>query len=186
RELFHGGSAMEDSLPLFAFESLKFTNAGRIIFASEKDSRNHLYSIAAAGGTPHLLTPGDFDVEEVVLSADKRSILCPLNQNDIDRRHIGRVGAPGGEPKALTSGETIEWNPVETSDGKTVLYLGSTATSPPMPYRLTSSGRDLIARNMLPADFPASQLVTPKQVVFKSEDGLEIHGQLFTPKKKAE
>ena len=50
RELFHSGNAMEDSLPLFAFQSLQFTNAGRIIFASEKDGRNHLYSIAATGG----------------------------------------------------------------------------------------------------------------------------------------
>jgi dipeptidyl aminopeptidase/acylaminoacyl peptidase len=186
RELVHSGNAMEDSLPLFAFESLKFSNAGRIIFASEKDGRNHLYSIAATGGAPQLLTPDNFDVEEVALSANKRSILYTSNQNDIDRRHIWRVGATGGEPNALTSGETIEWNPVETSDGKTVLCLGSTATSPAMPYRLTSSGRELIAKNILPADFPASQLVTPKQVVFKSEDGLEIHGQLFTPKEKAQ
>ena len=185
-ELFHSGNAMEDSLPLFAFESLKFTNAGRIIFTSEKDGRNHLYSIGATGGALQLLTPGNFDVEEVMLSADKRSVLYTSNQNDIDRRHIWRVGASGGEPKALTSGETIEWNPVETSDGKTVLCLGSTATSPAMPYRLTSSGRELIAKNAIPAEFPQAQLVTPKQVMFKSEDGLEIHGQLFTPKEKAQ
>ena len=184
RELFHSGNAMEDSLPLFAFASLKFTNAGRIIFASEKDGRNHLYSIAATGGAPQLLTPGNFDVEEVTLSADKRSILYTSNQNDIDRRHIWRVGAMGDEPKALTSGETIEWNPVETGDGKTVLCLGSTATWPAMPYRLTSSGRELIAKNMIPPEFPQTQLVTPKQVALKSEDGLEIYGQLFTPKKK--
>src|SRR6266496_3915301 len=185
-ELFHSGNAKEDSLPLFAFQSLHFTNAGRIIFVSEKDGHNHLYSIAVEGGAPQLLTSGDFDVEEVTLSADKRSILYTSNQNDIDRRHIWRVSATGGEPRALTSGETIEWNAVETSDGKTVLCLGSTATSPAMPYRLTSSGRELIAKNVLPAEFPASQLVTPKQVVFKSEDGLEIHGQLFTPKEKAQ
>jgi len=182
RELFHSGDAMEDSLPLFAFESLKFTDAGRIIFASEKGGRNHLYSIASTGGIAQLLTPGDFDVEEVVLSADKRSILFTSNQNDIDRRHIWRVSATGGEPKTLASGETIEWNPVETSDGKTTLCLGSTATSPAMPYRLTNSGREPIAKNAIPADFPSAQLVTPKQVVFKSEDGLEVHGQLFTPK----
>ena len=181
-EIFHSGYAMEDSLPLFAFQSLQFTNTGHIIFASEKDGHNHLYSIAAEGGAPQLLTPGNFDVEEVVLSADKRSVLYTSNQNDVDRRHIWRVGATGGEPEALTRGETIEWNPVETSDGKTLLCLGSTATSPAMPYRVTSSGRELIAKNVLPATFPEAQLVTPKQVVFKSEDGLEIHGQLFTPK----
>ncbi|PYL33957.1 MAG: hypothetical protein DMF38_09915, partial [Verrucomicrobia bacterium] len=181
-EIFHSGYAMEDSLPLFAFQSLQFTNAGRIIFASEKDGHNHLYSIAAEGGAPQLLTPGNFDVEDVVLSADKRSVLYTSNQNDVDRRHIWRVGATGGEPEALTRGETIEWNPVEMSDGKTLLCLGSTATSPAMPYRVTSSRRELIAKNVLPATFPEAQLVTPKQVVFKSEDGLEIHGQLFTPK----
>jgi dipeptidyl aminopeptidase/acylaminoacyl peptidase len=186
RELFRSSNAMEDSLPLFAFESLNFTNAGRIIFASEKDGRNHLYSIAATGGAPQLLTPGDFDVEDVMLSADKRSVLYTSNQNDIDRRHIWRVSATGGEPETLTRGETIEWSPVETSDGKTVLCLGSSATSPAMPYRLTRSGRELIAKNMFPAEFPAAELVAPKQVVFKSEDGLEIHGQLFTPKNQKE
>ena len=186
RELFHSGNAMEDSLSPFAFQSLQFTNAGRIIFASEKDGRNHLYSIAATGGAPQLLTPGDFDVEDVALSADKHSVLYSSNQNDIDRRHIWRVSGTGGNPRALTSGETIEWNPVEMSDGKTVLCFGSAATSPAMPCRLTSSGRQLIGKNLLPADFPGPQLVTPKQVVLKSEDGLEIHGQLFTTTKQTE
>jgi len=185
-ELFHSGDAMEDSLPPLAFQSLQFTNAGRIIFVSEKDGRNHLYSIAATGGAPQLLTPGNFDVEDVVLSADKRSILYTSNQNDIDRRHIWRVAATGGEPEALTRGETLEWNPVETGDGKTLLCLGSTATSPAMPYRVTSNGRESIAKNLLPADFPEAQLITPKQVVFKSEDGLEIHGQLFVPKNQTQ
>src|SRR5437762_11869179 len=150
---------MEDSLPLFAFQSLQFTNAGRIIFASEKDGHNHLYSIAMEGGTQQLLTPGNFDVEDVALSEDKRSILYTSNQNDIDRRHIWRVGAMGGDPQALTSGETIEWNPVETSDGKNVLCLGSTATSPSMPYRITSNGRESIAKNAVPPEFPEAQLV---------------------------
>jgi dipeptidyl aminopeptidase/acylaminoacyl peptidase len=184
RELFRSGNAMEDSLSLFAFPSLQFTGAGRIIFASEKDGRNHLYSIATEGGEPQLLTPGDFDVEDVALSADKRSVLYSSNQNDVDRRHIWRVNATGGEPQALTRGETIEWSPVETSDGKTVLCLGSTATSPAMPYRITSGGRELIPKAFgIPAEFPQAQLVTPRQVVFKSEDGHEIHGQLFAPKK---
>jgi dipeptidyl aminopeptidase/acylaminoacyl peptidase len=181
RELFRSDTAKEDSLPLFALESLKFTDNARIIFASEKDGRNHLYSITADGGPAHLLTPGDFDVEEVTLSADRQSILYTSNQNDVDRRHIWRASATGGDPQALTSGETIEWNPVETSDGKNVLCLGSTATSPSMLYRITPSGREMIAKNAIPPEFPKTQLVTPKQIVFKSEDGLDIHGQLFTP-----
>lgn len=186
RELFRSGAAMEDSLPLFAFESLKVTDAGRVIFDSEKNGRNHLYSVPLTGGAPQLLTPGDFDVEEVVLSADKRSILYTSNQNDIDRRHIWRIAATGGEPQALTRGEMIEWNPVETSGGTAVLCLGSTATSPAVPYRVTSTDREAVAKSALPPDFPGTELVTPKQVVFKSNDGMGIHGQLFAPKNQTQ
>ncbi len=181
-ELFQSGNAMQDSLSPFAFQSLQFTSAGRIVFASEKDGRNHLYSISVEGGTPQLLTPGDFDVEDVQLSADKRSVLYTSNQNDIERRHIWRVSHAGEKPEALTSGATIEWSPVETSDGKTVLCLGSSATSPAMPYRIAKGGRELIAKNAIPSEFPQGQLVTPKEVEFKSSDGLTIHGQLFLPR----
>ena len=45
-----------------------------------------------------------------------------------------------------------------------------------------SNGRELIAKNAAPPEFPEAQLVAPRQIVFKSEDGLDIHGQLFVPK----
>jgi dipeptidyl aminopeptidase/acylaminoacyl peptidase len=51
-----------------------------------------------------------------------------------------------------------------------------------MPYAVVPNGRDMIAKSALPADFPSPQLVTPKQAIFKAEDGWEIHGQLFEPK----
>jgi dipeptidyl aminopeptidase/acylaminoacyl peptidase len=50
-----------------------------------------------------------------------------------------------------------------------------------MPYRVSDKGREMIAATALPPDFPSRQLVIPKQVTFKSQDGLEIHGQLFVP-----
>jgi dipeptidyl aminopeptidase/acylaminoacyl peptidase len=50
-----------------------------------------------------------------------------------------------------------------------------------MPYRIAPQGREMIAASALPADFPSAQLVVPKQVIFTSEDGLQIHGQLFVP-----
>ncbi|HET6936586.1 MAG TPA: prolyl oligopeptidase family serine peptidase [Candidatus Angelobacter sp.] len=181
-ELWHSGTAISDSLPPFATDSLKFGGAGRIVFCSEQDGRNHLYSISTAGGRPALLTPGDFDVEDVELSPDKASVLYTSNQNDVDRRHIWKVNLAGGTPQPVTTGKTIEWHPLMLADGKTIVCFGSSATSPAMPYRVTASGREMIARSALPADFPSAQLVEPQQVTFRSEDGLEIHGQLFLPK----
>ena len=195
KEIWHGGNQIGDSLPPFAAKSLKFGASGRIIFCSEQDGRNHLYEIsayAASGEQAVPLTTGNFDVEDVELTPDKNAVLFTSNQNDVDRRHIWRLDLTTGmesgkhwvpfKPTALTQGATIEWHPLMIADGKTIVCLGSAGTSPAMPYRLTGRGRETIARNALPNDFPADQLVEPRQVTFMSDDGLEIHGQLFVPK----
>ena len=182
-EVWHSASGLNDSFPEYTEDvSFNFAAGNRIVFGSEQDGWNHLYSISAAGGTPTLLTPGQFDVEDVTLSGDGNNILYSSNQDDIDRRHLWRVAVGGGTPAALTRGETMEWKPVETGDGRYVLCLGSTATTPAMPYLVTRSGRQMLAKEALPADFPSAQLVTPKQVIFASADGLQIHGQLFVPR----
>ena len=180
-EIWKSGRALDDSLPqLTADGSFQFAAKNRIIFSSEQDGWNHLYSVATTGGPAALLTPGKFETEDVTLTADRAYVIYSSNQNDIDRRHLWKVSVEGGTPAAVTRGETMEWTPVEVA-GK-VVCLGSTATTPAMPYVVTPQGRDMIAKNALPADFPTAQLVTPKQAIFKAEDGWEIHGQLFEPK----
>lgn len=182
-QIWRSGDGVDDSIPrLTEGDSLHFAAGNRVTFSSEKDGRNHLYSISADGGDLTLLTPGDFDTKGVTLSFDGRTLYYESNQNDVDRMHIWRVSVDGGTPEAVTKGETIEWSPVQTGDAQYLLCLGSSATSPAMPYEITHGRREMIAREELPADFPSSQLVTPKQVIFKSGDGLEIHGQLFVPR----
>jgi dipeptidyl aminopeptidase/acylaminoacyl peptidase len=218
QELWHSGKGLNDSLPPFAAKSLKFTDAERIVFCSEKDGRNHLYMAAPGTGEAVLLTPGEYDVEDVELTPDKMGILYTSNKDDVDRRHIWGISFWGfesgknlywGTTQPVTSGATMEWHPLMLADGKTVVCFGSTATSPAMPYYLTGEwpttalgskvinkpnlqnpgrvaiqGREMIARNALPSDFPSDKLVEPQQVTFRSEDGLEIHGQLFLPKRR--
>ena len=184
RELWHSGNDMNGSLPHFASESLKFAAGGRVVFDSEQDGKNHLYSISTQGGQPVLLTPGDFDVEDVELTTNKEQVLYSSNQDDVDRRHLWRIDVSGGTSQALTRGKSIEWNPLMTGDGKTIVCFSSTATLPGMPHRLTANGREMIGGSVLPKDFPSAQLVEPQQVTFQSEDGLEIHGQLFAPRNR--
>ena len=197
-ELWHSGKEMNDSLPPFARESLKFGVEGRIIFCSEQDGRNHLYFVDARGGSAVSFTPGDFDVEDVELAVDKKSVLYTSNADDVERRHI-LFGFPQNyiatdqkiivSGKPVTKGNTIEWQPLMLADGKTIVCFGSTATSPAMPYYISlgrngesPAERKMIASNALPKDFPSDKLVEPQIVTFRSEDGLEIHGQLFVPR----
>ena len=191
RQVWHSGNAPQDSLPEITEDASFHFADNRIIFASEQDGRNHLYSLSLELTTSsqntavnaQLLTPGEFDVEDVILTNDKKWIIFTSNQDDIDRRHVWRVAVTGGvAPQPLTHGETIEVSPVPTADSGTILCLGSSATTPLMPYEITERGRQMLATEALPKDFPSEKLVTPQQVIFKSEDGFAIHGQLFLPK----
>jgi dipeptidyl aminopeptidase/acylaminoacyl peptidase len=153
----------------------------RIVFPWERDGWTHLYSVAA-GGTPVLLTPGAFEVEDVSLSPDLQSVVYSSNQDDIDRRHMWRVPVSGGTPTALTTGTGIETAGVTSSDGKTIAILRSDAHLPMRPAIVVGRTeiRDLAA-DATPADFPGARLVTPQQVIFTAADGMSIHGQLFLP-----
>jgi dipeptidyl aminopeptidase/acylaminoacyl peptidase len=154
-----------------------------LVFPWERDGWTHLYSVPVGGGTAKLLTPGDFEVEFVSLSPDRRTLIFASNQDDIDRRHLWSEPVTGDQPKRLTGGEGIEWSPVMLHDGAAIALLHSDAQRPARPAVLAGGGeiRDL-APESLPADFPSAELVTPQQVIIPAADGLRVHAQLFLPK----
>lgn len=165
--------------------NLNWAAGGRIVFASYEDGWPHLYSIPEDGGTPLLLTPGNYMVEHVVLSNDRRSLLFAANtgdtQDDIDRRHVVRVPVDRAAPQVVTPGTGLEWSPVETGDGATLAFLGGDAQRPPLPMVVPVAGGTprLIGEDRIPADFPTAQLVTPRSVTFRAADGTTVYGQLF-------
>jgi dipeptidyl aminopeptidase/acylaminoacyl peptidase len=165
---------------------LLWGNGDRIIFPWEKDGWTHLYSVSASGGTPSRLTAGDFEVEYVSLTQDRKTLVYSSNQDDIDRRHVWRVTVDGQQKEALTRGTGIETAPVVSSDNQTVAVLRSDARLPMRPAILAGPQgiRDL-APQAVPSDFPAAQMVTPEAVIFSAADGMRIHGQLFLPAKPA-
>ena len=166
--------------------NLHWAAGDRVVFLSYHDGWPHLYSIAAAGGEPLLLTPGAFMVEHVTLSADGRFLLASANTgprpDDIDRRHVLRVPVDRAAPEVLTPGTGLEWTPVAAGGG-TVAFLSATAQRPPLPAVLVpgSGAPRLLAEDRIPRDFPTARLVTPTQVILEAPDGVKVHAQLFEP-----
>ena len=159
----------------------------RIVYLSYQDGWPHLYSIPSSGGTPLLLTPTPFMAEHITLSHDRKWLLFSGNTGpdklDIDRRHVVRVPVDKAAMEVLTPGSGLEWTPVVTGDGSTIAMISATAQRPPLPtvMAFTKGTPKVLGQNLVPANFPANQLVTPKQVTFKSPDGMTVHGQLFEP-----
>ena len=165
--------------------NLHWAARGRIVFLSYNDGWPHLYSVSETGGEPLLLTPGNFMAEYISISADRKYMFFAGNAGNeaenIDRRHIMMVPVDRAEPTIVTPGEGLEWTPFTTGDNKYLVYISATAQRPPLPTveALPNGDARVLAQDRVPQDFPAAQLVTPKMVVFKAPDGLEVHGQLF-------
>jgi len=173
-----------------------------LVFFSFLDGWQHLYAIRHPGqkeneaGKPVLLTPGNFMVEQVAFSPDRKTIVYNANAGgdaaDFDRRHIYKVelSGPGArdsgpaKPVALTNGLGIEWNPVVTGDGKMLAFISAEARRPPVPAVVPMAGPGnnvpkLVAADHIPQDFPTDKLIVPQPVTFNASDGAEVHGQLF-------
>jgi dipeptidyl aminopeptidase/acylaminoacyl peptidase len=185
REVFKAdkgpGSAFQ---AIVARNQLLWGAGDRLVFPWEKDGWLHLYSVAAAGGTARLLTPGAFEVEYATLSSDRSRVIYNSNQDDIDRRHLWAAAVAGtGPPAALTRGRGIEWQPVAAASGAATAFLRADARMPPHVAVMQGDqpARDLAA-TMPSATFPSAQLVEPQPVVVTAADGVAIRAQLFVPK----
>jgi dipeptidyl aminopeptidase/acylaminoacyl peptidase len=167
---------------LAADQQLLWAAGDRLIFPWEGDGWTHLYSVPLSGGAATLMTPGEFEVENLTLAPDRREVVFNSNQDDTDRRHLWREAPGATRPTLVTSGQGIEWAPVVLSDGRHVALMHSDARWPARPALVESDGsmRDLAPESM-PKDFPAAQLVEPQPVMLAAADGLKLHGQLFLP-----
>lgn len=168
--------------------NLHWAAGNRIVYLSYEDGWPHLYSIAATGGKPVLLTPGKFMVEHVQISADKKWLAFSANTGpdakDIERRHIARVHIEQPGVEVLTPGTGLEWTPVFSGDGRQLAFLSATAQRPPVPAILDAQkgaavGFRLIGEKFISARLPQHRFVTPQQVIFKAADGVSVHADLF-------
>jgi dipeptidyl aminopeptidase/acylaminoacyl peptidase len=185
KQIWSSSERPEGAIPRMAGAALlTFAGDDRVVFASEEDGWQHLYSVPTSGGAPALLTPGECEFEHATFTRDMRELIYSSNCGDVDRRHLQRVSVSGGAPVSVTSGEGIEWAPVVTGDGKWLAYLASDARVPAMPHvrPLDGSGKaEMLAASMLPKDFPSAHLVVPQQVILTAADGIKFHNQLFLP-----
>ena len=198
REVWRAPETLRGSPPsTHGGTNLHWSATGRIVFASYQDGQPHLYSIAdaplSADNAALLLTPGNYMVEYVSMSADGRYAMFTGNAGetagDIDRRHIVRVPVDKAVPEVLTPGTGIEWTPVMTGDGNSIAFISATARRPPLVAVMNveasrfSGGRApsylLLAEDRIPKDFPTNELVVPASVTFTASDGVTVYAQVF-------
>jgi len=162
---------------------LSFSADGNLVFQSYEDGWQHLYSMDVNSGMTTLLTPGEFMVEQIKISADKTKLTFSANtgttSGDIDRRHIGVITIADGRLAWETSGEGIEAYPVWIGDDGKMAYFSATAQRSHLIAIKEGASTKLLQEDIIPNDFPQNSLVIPKQVKFTAPDGVTVYGQVF-------
>ncbi len=156
----------------------------RLVFYSEHTGWMHLYSVSVETGDMVALTEGQYEVEQMTLSPDRKTVVFNSNYGDLERRHLWKIQVKGGKLERLTDGNNVEWGPVVSADGRKLFFLQSTPRRPGIPVMMEFSGKvqkTLVNLAQIAPEFKESGLVEPRTVTFQARDGLVVHGQLFLP-----
>jgi dipeptidyl aminopeptidase/acylaminoacyl peptidase len=171
------GSVLVGDLPAMD-NKLLWAKGQQIIFPWEKDGWVHLYALDFTKKTVRLLTPGIGEVENVTLAPDGETLYYACNIGDLNRRHIWKVNINTAQSEQITKGAGIEWSPVPTAEGLTLLH--ASASKPAWPALYRNGGFKDLATAFSISDYP-SDLVQPQQISIKATDGMSAPAQLFLP-----
>lgn len=189
KEIWSAPKTLQASVPAWQGGfNLNWAMAQQLVFLSYQDGWPHIYSIEPSGKNFKQLTKGNFSVDHINLSSDGKQLVFSANtgteKEDIDRKHIGLVSLADGNFQLLTKGNSIDTYPTFINGDKQLAFISSTPQQPPLPAIIevkTNVKPKLVAQELFDG-FDYKQLVTPTHVTFKSEDGLQVYGQLFKPK----
>lgn len=123
-----------DSAWLDVVDDLQWLDGGeRFLWTSERDGWRHLYSVSRDGRDIRLLTPGDYDVIELVGVDEKGGWLWVVASPDnATQRYLFRVPLKGGKPDRITPAGEAGTHAYTLAPGATyALHTWSTFDVPP-------------------------------------------------------
>ena len=156
---------------------LRWSESNQVLFYSEHEGFMKIYALNPISGDAIAVIGGDCEVEHSDLSIDGNTLYFSSNCGDIDRRDIFSYDLQAHMLYQLTTSSAIETYPLGLTDG--LGYLKGTYGDPTFVNVVRNEHTDDLRFPSLDQAFSKSSFLPPEQVVFKSSDGQQIHGQLF-------
>ena len=153
-----------------------------VYYASEETGFAHLYAVPAAGGAARALTSGEWEVQEVRLSPDKRTFYLETNEGDFGQVHFYAMPVAGGPRVRLTAAEGRQ-DVVVSPDGATLAVLQSMANHPTELY-LQGNRAGAAARQLTESTTPEWRRfgwIKPEIVAIPASDGVQVPARIYRP-----
>ncbi len=150
-------------------------NSSTLWVVSERTGWLHLYTVPFDGGEPRAITSGKFEVDEVVVSGDKKSFYLTTSQESLFERHLYRVPVGGGALTKLTS--TAGWHDATPSpDGAAIADVYSYTNRPPELF----VGGKRVTESPAP-EFGSYPWLDVPIVHVPARDGAQIPARIYKP-----
>ena len=172
--------------------TLGWLDAQTIYFQSEADGYSHLYTINVLTGEKKQLTKGKFEVQQVVLSANKQTFYLTTNEVHPGEQHLYRMAISGdrsdGLQRVRLTTQTGANEAVLSPDETQIVYRHSTSNKPWELFLMEGKGRSTALFG------PPTQLTTSttegfrayawheaEVVTIPARDGEMIYARLYKP-----
>ncbi|HZT41202.1 MAG TPA: prolyl oligopeptidase family serine peptidase [Chthonomonadaceae bacterium] len=166
-----------------------------LYFGSDRDGWRHIWKIGASGGTPKIVTAGDWDVGGFDRPKYSDDIIYESTEHSPQELRVYRL-APDGKKTEITGPLPITSPTFATGgglrgttlseDGRHAILDAQDRTHPPDIYYAAISDKPGIPKRLTTSalpEFAKALLVTPQEVTFTSIDGKTVHGLLWLPPK---
>ncbi|WP_026630135.1 prolyl oligopeptidase family serine peptidase [Dyadobacter alkalitolerans] len=165
-----------------------FINDNNIYFQSEETGYSHLYSLDVVSGKKTALTNGKFEVQNVILSKNKKSFYLITNEAHPGEQHFYKMSATGGQRSRIT--QQTGAHEVTLSPDETKLAVRYSQSNVPWelfvmdnPDANTKSiNSEQVTRSTSP-EFLSYPWRKATVVTIKATDGQDIYARVYEPKK---
>jgi dipeptidyl aminopeptidase/acylaminoacyl peptidase len=164
--------------------SLDWINNDELWFISEETGFAHLYAYHTRTKNKRALTSGTYEVQQVMLSRDRKNFYIITNEVHPGEKHLYRLPVAGGKAERLTY-MTGAHEPVLSPDEKWIAFRYSYSNKPWELY-LMENKTGAKARQItqsLTAEFLAYPWREPEVTTFEARDGARVHARLYKPEK---
>ena len=152
-------------------------------YGSEETGYAHLCTVPATGGPARALTSGKWEVQDVDVAPDGRTLYVHTNEGDFGQVHFYALDVASGRRTQLTSAEGRQ-DVVVSPDGRTLAVLHSTANHPPELYvQAARAGAPAtkVTESATPG-FLRYDWIKPEIVVVPAADGVQVPARLYRPR----
>ena len=168
----------------FGFGAMGWINENTLWFQSEETGYSHLYVYDFTTKKRQVLTSGNYEVQNVELSNDKKFFYLTTNEPHPGERHFYRMPVNGGKSEKLTA--SIGANEVSLSPDEKWMAIRYSYTNKPWELFLQenkpSAAPQQITRS-LTTEFSSYPWRDPEVTTFKARDGANVYTRVYTPAK---